>query len=199
MFVWHNLVTSQIYSWPLVTGTDLPPCWPLKEPIPNDLGKRQPLAVIFLAILLGHLLSAAWRSGKCHRLKMELKETPCAGDFGGKTWSCECSYYRRYWIFTNTGSGEFIIQNYNRGPGFDRVSWILSHLRTRLKWKLISFTYFHLYIFSVLIGKTLMIQTLLSGVHKLCDPKHISKLRHICEQKTNTYVGRWNRVYLKEV
>ena len=45
MFVWHHLVANQIYSWPLVTGTDLPPCWPLKEPIPNDLGKRQPLAV----------------------------------------------------------------------------------------------------------------------------------------------------------
>ena len=45
MFVWHHLVASQIYSWPLVTGTDLPPCWSLKEPIPNDLGKRQPLAL----------------------------------------------------------------------------------------------------------------------------------------------------------
>ena len=52
MFVWHNLVTSQIYSWPLVTGTDLPPCWPLKEPIPNDLGKRQPLAVTWCRWLL---------------------------------------------------------------------------------------------------------------------------------------------------
>ena len=109
MFVWHHLVASQIYSWPLVTGTDLPPCWSLKEPIPNDLGKRQPLAVIFLAILLGHLLSAAWRSGKCHRLTMQLKETPCAGDFGGKTWSWEGSYYRRHWIFPHIGPGQSLI------------------------------------------------------------------------------------------
>ena len=92
MFVWHNLVTSQIYSWPLVTGTDLPPCWSLKEPIPNDLGKRQPLAltrgrwwrriytgsawhlhlqefsiILFKSIIDGRFIQAGQRNALCRR------------------------------------------------------------------------------------------------------------------------------------
>ena len=98
MFVWHHLVASQIYSWPLVTGTDSPPCWPLKEPIPNDFGKRQPLAVtrgrwwLVATDLYRHLHRQEvsiilFKSIIDVNLYRQFKQTPCVSNSGGKPWS----------------------------------------------------------------------------------------------------------------